>query len=191
MIFRIKHRWYTALFATAVGALLSWGLGAWHHLVRGELPLGDQIGLGVLAGILSIGLDGALHEIFKRALGQTYTETFRQYAQVVLGGMHWPAYITGGLMASLAEEPLFRGALLPAFDSNVMGVTIAALVFAACHWLRLPFILFCFWAVLEGVLFGLLMVATHSLLVPMIAHGIHDLVGYSVLRTIIRSDASV
>jgi membrane protease YdiL (CAAX protease family) len=191
MIFRIKHRWYTALFATVVGVLLSWRLGAWHHLVRGELPLGGQIGVGVLAGILSIGLDGALHEIFKRALGRTYMETFRQYAQTVLGGMRWPAYITGGLMAALAEEPLFRGVLLPAFDHSVIGVTIAALVFATCHWLRSRFILFWFWAVLEGVLFGLLMVATRSLLVPMIAHGMHDLVGYSVLRIFIRSNASV
>lgn len=190
MMFHIKHRWYTALFATVVGALLSWQLGAWNHLVKGALPLSDQIGLGILAGLLSIGMDGALHEIFKRALGHTYTKTFRQYAHKVLDGMRWPAYITGGLMAALAEEPLFRGVLLPAFDHSVIGLTIAALVFAACHWLRLPFILFWFWAGLEGVLFGVLMVATRSLLVPMIAHGIHDLVDYSVLQSIIRSDAS-
>ena len=190
MIFHIKHRWYTALFATVIGGLLSWQLGAWNHLVKSALPLSAQIGLGILAGLLSIGLDGALHEIFKRTLGHVYTEAFRQYAHKVLDGMRWPAYITGGLMAALAEEPFFRGVLLLAFDRNVIGVTIAALVFAACHWLRLSFILFWFWAVLEGVLFGVLMVATHSLLVPMIAHGIHDLVGYSVLRTIIRRDAS-
>ena len=89
-------------------------------------------------------------------------------------------------MASLAEEPLFRGTLLVAIDHGILGVMITSLLFAACHWLRPKFLLFWFWAMLEGIWFGLLMVATGSLLIPMIAHGLHDIVGYRVFQAMIR-----
>ena len=186
MLFHLKHRWRVALLATGVGVLLSWWLGAFSHLTAGPWPLSHQIGLGLLAGMLSLGCDGVLHEICKRTLGQTYREVFHRYGCTVLGAMRWPEYITGGLMAALAEEPLFRGTLLLAIDRSALGVVITALVFAACHWLRREFLLFWFWAMLEGIWFGLLMVSTGSLLAPMIAHGLHDVVGYRVFQTMIR-----
>ena len=186
MIFRIKHQWWMALLAIVVGALLSWWFGGWHHLTESPWTLSWQIVMGILAGALSIGCDGTLHEIFKRTLGRAYLEAFHRHGCAVLGLMRWPEYITAGLMAGIAEEPLFRGALLSAIDSTALGVASAALVFAICHWMRLEFLLFWFWALLEGVLFGVLMVITGSLLVAMIAHGIHDLVGYRVFQRLIR-----
>ena len=186
MFFYLKHRWQIALIATGVGGLLSWQFGAFAYLTTSRWPLGAQIGIGLVAGILSLGCDGALHEIFKRTLGQTYLERFHRHGRVVLGRMRWPEYITGGLMAALAEEPLFRGTLLLAIDHGILGVVITALLFAACHWLRREFLLFWFWAMLEGIWFGLLMVATGSLLIPMIAHGLHDIVGYRVFQAMIR-----
>ena len=186
MFFYLKHRWKIALLATGVGGLLSWQFGAFKHLIGSPWPLSAQIGVGLGAGILSLGCDVVLHEIFKRTLGQAYLEVFSQYGRVVLGTMRLPEYITGGLMASLAEEPLFRGTLLMAIDHSVLGIVVTALLFAACHWLRREFLLFWFWAMLEGIWFGLLMVGTGSLLVSMIAHGLHDIVGYRVFQAMIR-----
>ena len=186
MFFHLKHRWQIALLATGVGGLLSWQFGAFTHLMASPWPLGIQIGIGLIAGILSLGCDGVLHEIFKRTLGRTYLEAFNHYGRMVLGKMRWHEYITGGLMAALAEEPLFRGALLVAIENSVLGIMITSLLFAACHWLRREFLLFWFWAMLEGIWFGLLMVGTGSLLIPMIAHGLHDIVGYRVFQAIIR-----
>ena len=186
MFFYLKHRWQIALLAAGVGGLLSWQFGAFTHLTASPWSLGAQIGIGLGAGILSLVFDGALHEIFKRTLGQTYLEAFNHHGRVVLSRMRWPEYITGGLMAALAEEPLFRGTLLVAIDRGILGVVITGLLFAACHWLRREFLLFWFWAMLEGIWFGLLMVATGSLLIPMIAHGLHDIVGYRVFQAMIR-----
>ena len=112
MFFHLKHRWQIALIATGVGGLLSWQFDAFTHLTAGPWSLGAQIGIGFVAGILSLVCDGVLHEIFKRTLGQAYLRGFHRHGQVVLGRMRWPEYITGGLMATLAEEPLFRGILL-------------------------------------------------------------------------------
>ncbi len=186
MFFYLKHRWQIALLATGVGGLFSWQFGAFKHLMGSPWSLGAQIGIGLVAGILSLVCDGVLHEIFKRTLGQTYLEIFNHYGRVVLGRMRLPEYITGGLMAALVEEPLFRGTLLMAIDRGVLGVVITGLLFAACHWLRREFLLFWFWAMLEGIWFGLLMVGTGSLLVPMIAHGLHDIVGYRIFQAMIR-----
>ena len=186
MFFYLKHRWQIALFATAVGGLLSWQFGAFTHLTASAWSLGAQIGIGLVAGILSLAADGVLHEVFKRTLGQTYLEGFHQHGRVVLDRMRWPEYVTGGLMAALAEEPLFRGTLLMAIDHGILGIMITALLFAACHWLQREFLLFWFWAMLEGIWFGLLMVVTGSLLIPMVAHGLHDIVGYRVFQAMIR-----
>ncbi len=166
--------------------MLSWQFGAFTYLMVGPWSLVTQIGIGLVAGILSLVFDGALHEIFKRTLGQAYLEVFNHYGRVVLGRMRWPEYITGGLMAALAEEPLFRGALLMAMDRGILGVAITGVLFAVCHWLRREFLLFWFWAILEGIWFGLLMIGTGSLLIPMIAHGLHDIAGYRVFQAMSR-----
>lgn len=186
MFFYLKHRWQIALLATGVMGLLSWQFGAFTHLMASPWSLTAQIGVGLVAGILSLVCDGVLHEIFKRTLGQTYLEVFNHYGRRVLGRMRLPEYIAGGLMAALAEEPIFRGTLLVAIDRGILGVAITGLLFAACHWLRREFLLFWFWAMLEGIWFGLLMIGTGSLLIPMIAHGLHDIVGYRVFQAMIR-----
>jgi membrane protease YdiL (CAAX protease family) len=186
MFFHIKHRWYLALIATLIGALLSWRLGAWGMLTLHSSPFSHQLGLGLFVGILSLGCDGVLHEIFKRAFGRAYLKAFHRHGTVVLGDMRWREYITGGLMAALAEEPLFRGVLLPAIDNQILGVAAAAFLFATCHWLRLEFLPFWFWAMFEGAFFGACAVIAGSLLVAMIAHGIHDVVGYRAFQTMIR-----
>jgi len=71
------------------------------------------------------------------------------------------------LSSSLAEELLFRAALLPS-----IGVLASSLIFGALHNSasrdsQLPWML---WATLMGLVFGLLFVASGSLLAPLFAH---------------------
>ena len=71
------------------------------------------------------------------------------------------------LSSSMAEELLFRAALLP-----TIGVLASSLIFGALHIspsrdAQLPWML---WATLMGVVFGLLFVASGSLLAPLFAH---------------------
>jgi membrane protease YdiL (CAAX protease family) len=93
---------------------------------------------------------------------------------------------TGGIvllsfMAGLAEEGLFRGVIQTALDVRLpgwMAVGIGALLFGAAHWLTLSY------AVLAGVIgvyLGVVYLLTENLLVPIVAHGLYDVVALSVL----------
>ena len=184
MIFRIKHRWWFAVLVTAAGALAAWPLGGWGQLGASPLSPGLEITLGIAGGCLALAINAVLHESLTILLGERYLEAFRRHGRAVLGPMHWPEYICGGLMAACAEEPLFRGVVLGLFQPTALGIAVAALLFALCHWLRREFLPFWIWALWEGVLFGILLVATGSLLVPMIAHGLHDVVAYRVFQAL-------
>lgn len=183
VIFKLKHRWLTALAGAGTLALLSW-LGAWCWSgVWPTLPAWDSnlVALGIACGLGTILLDGVIHGICTLCLGATYQRAFDAHARAVFGTMGPPEIATGGLMAAVGEEPFFRGLLLPALAAvvgPVAAVAISSLVFAGCHWLSWRFWPFWLWACGEGLVFGTLYVATGSLLVPLLAHGIHDWVGY-------------
>ena len=135
---------------------------------------------------MALMINGVLHEGLTRTLGARYTGRLNAYGADLLKDMAWPEYLTGGLMAAFAEEPFFRGLILPAFHEPVVGICVAALVFAMCHWMHPRHFGFWVWALLEGVLFGVMMVLTESLLVPVIAHGLHDVVAYRLIRSIVK-----
>jgi membrane protease YdiL (CAAX protease family) len=190
MIFRIKHRWWLALIVTVLWAGGAWLLGGWTDLAGGPFPRHWQIAFGLSGGCVALAINGVLHELLKRAVGKPYIQQFQQYGLEVLDGMRWPEYVTGGLMAAVAEEPFFRGFVLRAFEQPAIGVAVAALVFAICHWLRMKYFWFWLWAMWEGILFGVLMVMTGSLLVPMIAHGLHDLAAYWLFQSLVREQTT-
>lgn len=89
-------------------------------------------------------------------MGRKCDAAFQRYGDEILDGMRWPAFLCGGLMAALAEEPFFRGVL--------------------SRWFEPP------------VLFGILLVLTGSLCVPMIAHGVYDVAAYRNFHSLRRSD---
>jgi membrane protease YdiL (CAAX protease family) len=187
MIFQLKHRWQTALLATILLSLLAWLACGWQNITAGRLSLGQQIFVGLACGVFALAVDGVLHALFGWRLRDEYQKSFRAHGAAVCGRMGPAEVFTGGLMAGLAEEPFFRGVLLQAilpFANNQPMVAVGAtsLVFAACHWISPRFFLFWCWAFWEGALFGAAYVATESLLVPMIAHAVHDWVGYGMFR---------
>ncbi|MCE9547759.1 MAG: CPBP family intramembrane metalloprotease [Planctomycetia bacterium] len=189
MILLIKHRWYWALLATVLGAGAAWWLGGWRDVIAGPLPLAGQIAAGIAGAFVALAINGMVHESFKRACGAKYIAAFDRYSHEILDGMRWPEYLAGGVMAGLAEEPLFRGVLLrqflqPGVNMPIVGVIVAAVAFGLCHWVRWRYVGFWIWAVWEGILFGVLLVLTGSLLVPMIAHALHDVAAYRVMRSL-------
>ena len=186
MIFLIKHRWWLSLIVTLCCAGATWALGGWRDLATGRWGVQWQIALGLAGCALALAINGVLHEALKQIVGPGYVRRFQRYGRHILDGMGWPAYVAGGLMAALAEEPFFRGVLLRAFEQPLIGIAVAALAFALCHWLRLRYWGFWLWAMWEGVLFGILLVVTGSLLVVIIAHGLHDVVAYRLFARLVR-----
>jgi len=82
------------------------------------------------------------------------------------------------LAAGFGEEMLFRGLLQTAVADWIeppygvwAGLVVAALAFGACHWVTNTY---AFLAALMGLYFGVLLIATDSLLTPIMAHAFYD-----------------
>lgn len=188
MIFLIKHRWYWAVAAMVIFGGAAWLLGGWRDIAGGSLSLQWQVIIGLGGGCAALAINGALYGLLKRALPFGFVTHFQHYAAEIADSMHWPEYLAAGVLAALGEEPLFRGVVLRVFANPILGIAVSALVFAACHWLRLRYFGYWLWAMWEGVLFGILLVATGSLLVPILAHGVHDVVGYRIFQHLVRRE---
>ncbi len=82
------------------------------------------------------------------------------------------------LASALGEEILFRGLLVP-----LLGVVLSALVFGALHQVRGPGRwAWMGWATVMGLLFGLVLAATGSLVGPIAAHAIINAANLRFLR---------
>lgn len=184
MIFLCKHDWRRSLCATLVllaGTCLL-GAGAWCVPVDGSGSWAWTVLLGGAAGAAALAVDGLLQGVFTRYGGESYRIAFLKFAAAVRGPMRLRESAAGAVMAGLGEEPLFRGLLLPgALAAGLppwLAVALVAWVFAAAHTIPNQAPLFWWWGYWEGVLFGIAFVLTGSLIVPMIAHALHDLAGY-------------
>ncbi len=185
MLFAVKNRLGPTLLLLIVlvsGSLvLRAALGLrWRLEFAPELP--RQLALG-LAGILIS--DGLIHGALSLRLGDRYRARYQALADAFRP--QGPAeIIASGLLAGGGEELLFRGVLLNgllarADLSPAAAVGLSALLFGAMHWQRdSRLALFAVWAAGQGVILGCLYVATGSLLVPMLVHGTHDLLGFSL-----------
>jgi membrane protease YdiL (CAAX protease family) len=84
------------------------------------------------------------------------------------------------LAAGIGEELFFRGLLqqglaseLPAPWGVPLALVVGSLAFGVCHWLNREYALV---ATLIGFYLGLLLIVTGSLLAPIVAHALYDLV---------------
>ena len=132
------------------------------------LPLGwnpSLIGMGVVLGIGITLTSGLLYRLWP-----AYRKSASIYLEMVLPTLVWPDLIWIGLLPGLSEELLFRGALLPTIGLNMVGLIATSLLFGVMHFSgtqQWPYIV---WASIIGLVLGGSAIATHGLLVPIVAH---------------------
>ena len=98
------------------------------------------------------------------------------YLEFVLKPLWIADTIWLGLLPGISEELLFRGVMLPAVGLNLWGVTLSSLCFGLLHISGIDRWAYMLWAAIVGFFLGLMALWTGNLLVPILAHGIANLV---------------
>jgi hypothetical protein len=80
--------------------------------------------------------------------------------------------VTVSFLPAVAEETLFRGALIPALGGGPVAVVASGCVFGALHVGGGRNAAFAAWAALVGCLYGAAAVSTGDVAVAMLAHGL-------------------
>jgi membrane protease YdiL (CAAX protease family) len=176
MLFLLKRTWQGSLAGLAVLLLLALGL---RYGLGGGTPLEatfQAVGLGLMVFAGVVGSDGLLHGFFGWVGGAFYRQRFQDlvgvFRQQSIGAM-----VAGSLMAGVGEEPLFRGV-----GTNPLVLAGAAILFGLLHHMRWTLWPFTVWAIYEGFLFAVALYLTGNLIVTMVAHFLHDLVGFWIFR---------
>jgi len=172
-----------------VALVIGWALGR-MHLLGLDLNL-DSVGHNVKA--VAIGIAATIPMFALLVLVRTtQLKALREFNQVVdkmvnllFGATSiWNLALISAA-AGLGEELLFRGVLQLTisewFDGSVgvaFGLMVASVLFGACHWLSFTYAAF---ATIIGAYFGLLLIFTDNLLVPIVAHALYDFVALIVL----------
>ena len=131
--------------------------------------------LEILLGLgLGLAITGASAVVYR--LWPHYQRSADFYLDLVLKPLILPDLIWLGLLPGLSEELLFRGLMLPTLGLDTIGVVLSSICFGVLHlsgrhqW---PYVV---WATVVGLLFGFSAVATHNLLVPIVAHIVTNLI---------------
>jgi len=178
MLFYAKQRASLAVLAMLALLVVSNLWAAMRGIdLAGYVRLDIQSLIALLAGgVLIASLDSTIFLINWMVGVHPFLRAFDRAFTLLFSRISFPAVIAGGLLAGLGEETFFRGIL-----QNEIGWIPAALLFALAHVGR-GFNLFAVWAIVEGLIFGWLYQLTGNLLVPMIAHGLHDAAGMLFAR---------
>jgi membrane protease YdiL (CAAX protease family) len=183
LLFLIKNRLGPTLLLLLAMDAVALSLRAilslhWRLALYSGLALHLVMGFGAI-----LASDGVIHGTLLLLLGDRYRCRYARLAACFRG--QGPLEIVGaGLLAGGGEELFFRGLLLEALRSRAgaspaVSVGISALVFGALHLLPDPRLApFALWAAVQGAILGCLYITTGSLLVPMLVHGMHDVLGF-------------
>ena len=160
---RLAIVFYAAFAALAVGISALSGI---------ELKLGAEPLVGaLLAGLLTAAGTVLLGTIAYRLI-PLVRELADEVAPLLMERSSTGGLVFVSLLSGVGEEMLFRGALQP-----LVGLVISALLFGALHvGPDRRYLLWTAWAVLAGLLFGLLYRWTGGLLAPVVAHAAHNAV---------------
>lgn len=178
----------------------------WNSIPRGDLLLNTILvegGLAVLAIVLAwlFGPDlwATLHWSWNDVLWGTLGAIpplviillidrypmgpFRHVADIsdrilrpLLKNCKWPDYFLLATLAGFCEELLFRGWLQPFIAQYVplwASILIGGFVFGLCHLLTSAYFII---AWLISIYLAMLLVWSDNLLVPMVTHGVYDLI---------------
>jgi membrane protease YdiL (CAAX protease family) len=176
MLFLVKRTWPTGLMALGVLVLLGACL---RHFLDNVPPLQLTVPTGFLAVTAFLGLltsDLLVHGALCLFLGNRYRGRHRELL-AVFRGQTPAAMLMGALVAGAGEEPLFRG-----LSFSLIYAGMAALAFGLLHHIRGSLWPFSLWAAYQSCLLSAALILTGSLIVPMVAHFLHDLSGFVLFR---------
>jgi membrane protease YdiL (CAAX protease family) len=152
----------------------------WHLLPYPSLPWHLGFGLGVL-----LAADGMLHAVLWLLFGKGYLAAYEDLI-AYFDPQERADILTSGLAAGIGEELLLRGALLTWLITRAGVQEAVATVLAAAAG-GLLYLLpdrrlapFALWVVLQGLMLGMIYVATGSLLVTVLIRAAHDMIGFSL-----------
>jgi membrane protease YdiL (CAAX protease family) len=132
-----------------------------------------------LASALAVGVTAG------RVAFMSMSEDFRKETndsnKQVLTNLEFPDVLFCAAYPALAEEMLFRGALMPALGGGAVGVLVAGTVFGALHISGERKVSFAVWAATVGILYGATCeyLADGDLFVPICGHALANI--YSAL----------
>ncbi|KAK9675474.1 hypothetical protein RND81_11G009300 [Saponaria officinalis] len=95
----------------------------------------------------------------------------------VLTSLQTVDYLIVAFLPGFSEELLFRGALLPLFGLNLKSALAVASIFGALHLGSGRKFSFAIWATFVGLAYGYATIVTSSVVVPMAAHALNNLIG--------------
>jgi membrane protease YdiL (CAAX protease family) len=183
MLFLLKRTWLGGLLGLVV--LAGAGLA-----LRAGLGTGPALGVSWRAGLLGVAVVGGvllsdvtLHGLFLLAFGDRYRRRHRELVEV-FRGQGFAAVLAGSAMAGAGEELVFRG-----LSADLRFLLPAAVVFGLLHHVRRSLWPFTAWAVYQGLLFALALYLLGDLFVTMVAHFLHDFLGFLVFRHLNRAPA--
>lgn len=134
----------------------------------GQLPLTwnpQDVGMGLALGCAITGISALLYGVWP-----TYRRASDLYLALVLSPLVLGDIFWLGLLPGLSEELLFRGVLLPTLGLDWLGILGSAVCFGILHFSGRQYWPYALWATLVGIMFGYTAVASHNLLLPVVAH---------------------
>jgi len=176
MLFLLKRRWQSSLAALFILATV--GLSIRHGLGQGppfDITLANTVwGLAALGVILTS--DGLIYAVLRLTFGDSFQRRYLELANEYRG-QTWSAIFAGALLAGVGEEMIFRGvSLQPWFLAS------AAILFGLLHHIRRSLWPFTLWSIWQGLLLAAAIYFTGALWVTMVAHFLHDFIGFLVFR---------
>jgi membrane protease YdiL (CAAX protease family) len=157
-------------FAALFYGALTVAAALWSGLQGFDLPFfGDSAALSVLLGSLATVATVSLGLLAYRLL-PVLREIAEEIAPRLLDGVNRGSLVLLALFSGIGEETFFRGALQQEF-----GLVVASLVFGLVHvGPDRRYLVWTVWAILAGLLFGVLYEVTGGLLAPILAHSAHN-----------------
>ena len=150
--------------------LLVVAAAVWCGLRGIDLPVfGARPATGLLLGLATAAGTVSLSLLAYRLIPVT-RKLAEELAPTLVDGTDRAGLVLLAVFSGVGEEAFFRGAVQQEF-----GIVIASVVFGLAHvGPDRRFVLWTVWAVLAGVVFGLLFEATGGLLAPVTAHAAHN-----------------
>ncbi|XP_074274351.1 uncharacterized protein LOC141598569 [Silene latifolia] len=120
-----------------------------------------------------------------------FAESSQSANTQVLTSLQTFDYPIVAFLPGISEELLFRGALLPLFGLNWKSALAVAVVFGVLHLGSGRKISFAIWATFVGLAYGYATIVTSSVVVPMTAHALNNLIGAVIWYQTSRSSKQI